>query len=239
MTRNCEPAQQPPQAQQGKLQELADEFRSVVGARQKALDWLLPPLVFLPIQAWLGLATAAAVSIALALGLVVWRAARGRSLRYALVGLGGVLLAIGAALVSRQAAGFLIPGIINSGATALLCLVSVVLARPLVAWTSHIARGWPLEWYWHPQVRPAYTAVTLAWAVFFGLRGVIQIVAYLSGRSLWLALVSILGGWPATILLLIATYLYGTWRLGQLGGPSVEEFEAEEPPPWQSQQRGF
>ncbi len=73
--RNCEPVQHPPETHQSKLQELADEFRSVVGARQKALDWLLPPLVFLPIQAWLGLATAAAVSIALALGLVVWRAA--------------------------------------------------------------------------------------------------------------------------------------------------------------------
>jgi hypothetical protein len=239
MTHNGDSAERPPHEQQSKLQELADEFRSVVGARQKALDWLLPPLVFLPIQAWLGLTVAAAVAVVLAIGIVGWRAVQGMTLRYALAGLAGVLVAIGAALISRQAAGFLIPSIITSGANALLCLVSVALSRPLVAWTSHIARGWTLEWYWHPRVRPAYTAVTLAWALFFGLRGALQIAAYLSGLSLWLTLVSVLGGWPSTILLLVASYLYGTWRLKQLGGPSVKEFDAGEPPPWQGQRRGF
>ena len=31
----------------------------------------------------------------------------------------------------------------------------------------------------------------------------------------------------------------GLWRLGNLGGPSVEEFKNGAPPPWQGQQRGF
>ncbi len=235
---NGQPTQKPA-ARESKLQELLDEFRSVVGARQKALDWLLPPLVFLPLQAWLGLAIAAGASLGLALALLIWRALRRKPLRYALVGLAGVAVAISAALISRQAAGFLIPAIISSAFNATLCLVSVAVSRPLVAWTSHIARGWTLEWYWHPQVQPAYTAVTLAWALFFGLRGALQVAAFVSGRSLWLALVSVLGGWPSMILLLVASYLYGTWRLGRLEGPSVEEFEQDEPPPWQGQQRGF
>jgi hypothetical protein len=38
---------------------------------------------------------------------------------------------------------------------------------------------------------------------------------------------------------LIASYLYGTWRLGTLGGPSVEEFKPGAEPPWEGQQRGF
>jgi hypothetical protein len=40
-------------------------------------------------------------------------------------------------------------------------------------------------------------------------------------------------------VLLIVSYLYGTWRLRNLGGPSVEEFQAGEEPPWESQRRGF
>jgi hypothetical protein len=48
-----------------------------------------------------------------------------------------------------------------------------------------------------------------------------------------------LGGWPTTIVLLVFSYLYGTWRLRQLRGPSVEEFEAGAEAPWQGQQRGF
>ncbi|MBN1859682.1 hypothetical protein JW848_10850 [Candidatus Bipolaricaulota bacterium] len=46
-------------------------------------------------------------------------------------------------------------------------------------------------------------------------------------------------GWPAIILLLAATYLYGLWRLRTLGGPSVEEFKAGAPEPWSGQQKGF
>ena len=41
------------------------------------------------------------------------------------------------------------------------------------------------------------------------------------------------------VLLLIVSYLYGTWRLRSLGGPSVEEFKSGAEPPWEGQQRGF
>jgi hypothetical protein len=238
MTGEGEPASSAPRAQ-SKASELLDEFRSVVGARQRALDWLLPPLVFLPLQAWLGLTVAAIATLGLAASLLVWRALCHRPMRYALVGLVGLLVAIGASLVSRGAAGFLLPNMVSSGINAALCLVSVTAKRPLVAWTSHVARGWPLEWYWHPRVRPAYTNTTLAWAAFFALRGAVQAAAYLSGSALWLGLVGVAGGWPATILLLVASYLYGTWRLARLGGPSVHEFEQGAPPPWRGQRRGF
>jgi hypothetical protein len=50
---------------------------------------------------------------------------------------------------------------------------------------------------------------------------------------------NILLGWPATILLLVVSYLYGTWRLQNLSGPSVEEFEQGAKPPWDGQRRGF
>jgi UPF0716 family protein affecting phage T7 exclusion len=46
-------------------------------------------------------------------------------------------------------------------------------------------------------------------------------------------------GWPATIALLVVSYLYGTWRLNRLGGPSVEELQERASPPWEGQQRGF
>jgi len=39
--------------------------------------------------------------------------------------------------------------------------------------------------------------------------------------------------------LLVISYLYGTWRLRHLKGPSVEEFKAGAEPPWTGQRRGF
>ncbi len=53
------------------------------------------------------------------------------------------------------------------------------------------------------------------------------------------AAVGLLSGWPATASLLIVSYLFGTWRLARLGGPSVAEFQAQARPPWIGQRRGF
>jgi hypothetical protein len=118
-------------------------------------------------------------------------------------------------------------------------LVSLVIRKPMVAWTSFLARRWPLDWYWHERVRPAYTEVTLAWVLFFALRLFWQVMLFRGNNVGQLALVNTLTGWPATVVLLIVSYLYGTWRLARLGGPSVEEFRNNVPPPWQSQRRGF
>jgi UPF0716 family protein affecting phage T7 exclusion len=55
----------------------------------------------------------------------------------------------------------------------------------------------------------------------------------------FLAFLNVITGWPATIGLLVASYIYGTWRLRTLGGPSVDEFRSGAEPPWQGQRRGF
>ena len=88
-------------------------------------------------------------------------------------------------------------------------------------------------------MRPAYTEVTWFWAIFFLLRVGLQLNLFQAAQAEQLAGVNLLLGWPATLLLLIFSYLYGTWRLCQLGGPSVAEFQENGPPPWQSQRRGF
>ncbi len=100
-------------------------------------------------------------------------------------------------------------------------------------------RRWPLAWYWHPQVRPAYSEVTWLWAVFFALRLLLQLSFFQGTGAGLLAALQIATGWPATILLLVISYLYGTWRLRQLSGPSVEEFKTGAEPPWTGQRRGF
>lgn len=116
---------------------------------------------------------------------------------------------------------------------------SILAGKPMVAWTSYLARRWPWGWYWHPQVRPAYTEVTWFWAVFFLLRVGLQLNLFQAAQAEQLAGLNLILGWPATLLLLIFSYLYGTWRLRRLGGPSVTEFQENVEPPWQSQQRGF
>jgi hypothetical protein len=223
----------------GKFHEVLDEFRTVVMGRSNLLDSLLPPLIFLVVIALLGFQSAMWGSLAVAGIITAIRLRRRQPLLYALGGIAGVVLAILLVQLLGRSEGYFLPGIITGGLTVLVCAASAVVKRPAVAWTSYIARRWPLDWYWHPRVRPAYSEVTWLWAVFFAVRWLLQLNLFRAEAADLLAVMNLVMGWPATILLLIVSYLYGTWRLRNLGGPSVEEFKAGAPPPWQGQQRGF
>jgi hypothetical protein len=222
-----------------KVRELVEEFRLVFTGRSNLIDSIVPPVIFLIVNALLGFQIAIWGSLAVALLITVFRLSRRQSLRYALGGVGGVVLAILVAQLLGRAEGYFLPGMVTGGLTILGCLLSVIAGRPLVAWTSYIARRWPLDWYWHPQVRPAYNEVTLAWAVFFAIRLGLQWSLFQEQAAGLLAVIQVVTGWPATIALLVISYLYGTWRLRHLRGPSVEEFRTGAEPPWAGQRRGF
>jgi len=223
---------------QTKTRELLEEFRSVMG-KVGLFDTILPPVLFLLLNNFAGFQIAMIGALGTAIMIGILRLDRKQSLVYALAGVGSVGLAIAVALLFGRSEGYFLPGIVNGGITVALAIVSLLIHKPMVAWTSYLARRWPIEWYWHEKVRPAYTEVTLAWTIFFALRLWWQVALFQGQNIDQLTLVNTLTGWPATILLLIFSYLYGTWRLAQLHGPSVEEFRNNTQAPWQSQRRGF
>ena len=221
-----------------KARELLEEFRTVTG-KVGLLDTILPPILFLLLNGLAGFTAAMIGALGLSIVIAALRLRRDQSLLYAMAGLGSVGLAIAFALLLGRSEGFFLPGIVNGGLTVALALVSLLIRKPMVAWTSYLARRWPLDWYWHEKVRPAYTEVTVAWLAYFALKLFWQ-VSLFQGREIdELTLVNTLTGWPATIALLIISYLYGTRRLAQLRGPSVEEFRNGVPAPWSGQKRGF
>ena len=224
---------------ENKVRELFEEFRVVMTGRGNLVDAVLPPLIFLLINAWLGFTAAMWSALVMALLFAGWRLVRRQPLWSALGGVAGVLLAILLVRLLGRAEGFFLPGIVTGAGTAVIAILSILFKRPMVAWTSFISRRWPWDWYWHPKVRPAYTEVTWLWAIYFGLRLLLQLNLFQDASANLLAIFNLILGWPATVLLLIVTYLYGTWRLQNLGGPSVDEFKENAPPPWTSQKRGF
>jgi len=224
---------------QSKSRELLDELRTVFAGQNSFLDAILPPILFLLVNGLAGFQAAMWSALALSIVIAIARIVRKQSLTYALAGVVSVAVAIGIAWFLGKSEGFFLPGLISGSMTLLLTIVSLVIRRPMVAWTSYIARRWTLGWYWHPRVRPAYSETTFAWAVFFAARLLLQYSVFQSENVTLLAVTNFITGWPATILLLVFTYLYGTWRLSQLQGPSVEEFNNNTPAPWQGQRRGF
>jgi len=222
-----------------RIQELREELQSVFSGGVKLLDALLPVLVFLAANGRLGFFLALGLSTGTAVLFFLFRLFKKDNIYYALAGLGAVLLAAVFAYISDSAVGFFLPGLISSGLTVLLLVISAVVGRPLAALTSHLTRSWPLAWYWHPRVRPAYSEVTLFWAVGFGARLILEYWLYQRGAVQSLGLIRTVLGWPYTILLLVLSYIYGLRRLSKLAGPSVEEFQTGAKEPWEGQKRGF
>ncbi|MGD8752965.1 MAG: DUF3159 domain-containing protein, partial [Anaerolineales bacterium] len=207
------------EAETGKTRELLEELNDVLLKRSGWVDTLLPPIVFLLLNGLIGFPVSLWGALGVALLLLIFRGIRGQSLRYSFGGVAGVGLSALIAWLLGGAEGYFLPGIISGAFTVVLCLVSVIVKRPLVAWTSFVTRRWPMEWYWHPRVRPAYSEVTIAWGIFFALRTTLQFELFQRQAAETLGLVQLLTGWPALILLLIASYLYGLWRLQNLAGP--------------------
>jgi hypothetical protein len=220
-------------------QEIIEEFRSVFSGKQPILDSVIPPLLFVIINSIFGFTTAMWASMGIGGLLAITRLLRRQPLWYTLGGVGAAFLAMGLSILSGRAESYFLPGIINGGITVLILLISVIIKRPAVAYTSYLTRRWPLGWYWHPQVRPAYSEVTLAWVAFFGIKLAVQVWLYTRSDADALALFNVISGWPATILLLAGSYIYGLKRLTALQGPGVDEFNKNAPPPWHGQQRGF
>jgi len=223
-----------------KIKELQDELKIVFAGREfKVLDVIVPLLIFLVFRPLFGLIPATGASIGSAVIFFLVRIYQKDNLYYSLGGLGAVLIAAGFALLSGSDVGFFIPGLVSGGLTVIFCFLSVLFRHPLAAFSSHLARRWPLNWYWHPQIRPAYSEVTLFWGIGFAARLALEFVLFQQGAVNSLGLIRALLGWPYTILILILSYLYGMWRLGGLGGPSVDEFRAGSSPPWKGQSKGF
>ena len=223
-----------------KTQEIREELISVFsGKKIKILDSIIPLVAFLVLNQLLGLNSAIMLSLISSGLFVVYRTWTGDKLIYAFVGALGVFAAAGIAYFSGSDTGFFVPGLITGALTVLLCIGSVLIKKPIAGWSSRITRRWPKSWYEHEKVRPAYIEVTIAWAIAFGLRTLLEYWLLSQNAINAVGAVKILLGWPYTIVILILSYIYGSWRLKNLGGPSVEEFKNGKLQPWEGQLRGF
>lgn len=218
-------------------QDILSELKMVL--KGNTLDALVPSLLFVILQNPLGLGGSAAVSVGSSLFITLYRVVRKQKKLYALMGVAGVLLAAGYAYFTGSAENYFLPRLVNGGVLFLFSLGTLVAGRPLAALLSHITRGWPLAWFLRKDVKPAYREVTLVWTALILFRLLVQFNLYRGGDLSRLLFVSTLMGTPATVVILVFSYVYGIFRLKKLKGPSVEEFLNKTPSPWQGQRKGF
>lgn len=198
----------------------------VLGNPKVLVDTVAPTVVFVTVAATVGLGAAATAALGLCAAVFAYRVARRDRLLYAASGLGGVAVGVAFALWAGQAEGFFVPGIVGNLVFAVVCAGSVLAKRPVIAYTSAALYRWPLGWYLHDRVRPAYSEITWVWALFYCAKGLVQIVLVQREALAALTAVRLVSGWPAFAALIAVTYAYVTWRLRRLGGPTVAEWQA-------------
>ncbi len=218
-------------------EEIIEELQSIF--LNKTFDALLPPLIYAVSNSILGLQTAVMLAVTTALINFSRRIIKKENWKYSLAGLIGVIFASSFAYLSNNASNYFIPALTSSTLFLLASVITVLIGKPLAGWASHLSRGWPLEWFWRQDVKPAYREVTILWAIYFALRLAIQLRLFFSEAVLNLAWINILLGWPAIMVVLSISYIYGIWRLNNLGGPGVDEFKEGKEPPWDGQKKGF
>lgn len=222
-----------------KVMEIWEELKTVFSGRGSLFDSIIPPILFLILNGAWGLQAATWGSLVAVVATAFFRISKKQSLWFTLAGLFISLIAVGLTFwVGRQEAYYL-PSMINDLVFIVVFMFSLFWKRPMAAYTSYLIRAWPMNWYWQPKIRPAYMEVTAAWVVLFGLRLSIQFFLFQQGNAVTLAWLDFLLGWPFILSILIGSYLFGIWRLRNLGGPSVDEWKNHIPPPWKSQQHGF
>ena len=178
----------------------------------------LPILVLMPVNARYGLTPALAAALAVALAIAVWRIVRKENLQPAISGLFGV--AIGAALAygTGSAKGYFLYGIWMSLLFGIVFLVSLFLRWPMVGVIWRGINGEGMAWQKNPPARRLYAVATVAWALVFFARFIVQNWLYSVDRENALAVAKILMGWPLTGLALIVT-VWAVRRAGRIMDP--------------------
>lgn len=160
----------------------------------------VPVLVFVMANAVLSLTVAVTVALASGLALSAFRMWRGERLFIASGSLLGVAVASGVVALTGSARDFFAIAIWLSLAGFLVTFGSVLARRPLTGVIWNLMHGGAHGWRADGPVRQAHDLATLAVALVFGARFVVQRWLYVADSTAGLGIARITMGVPLTVL---------------------------------------
>lgn len=201
------------------------------------IDAIIPPFIYVLVNQMTTINIAGLSAMFIAIIIFIKRIYQKKPYKYAIVGFLGVSFAFAIALYTNRASDFFIPQLLSSSILIIIITYSLIVGKPFAAWLSHLSRGWSFEWFWRPDIKPAYTEVTWVWLLFMMIKLGIQFYLWRFGQLRTMFIINTFLGMPGITIVLVGTYIYGIYRLHQLKGPGVHEYKEEGP--YQGQTRGF
>lgn len=184
-------------------QGLLDQMGGVSGLIYSSL----PVLVFVPISSLFGLMPAIISALVAATVILVWRLARRETTQPAISGFFGVGICALIAYLMGESKGYFLLGIWTSLFWASVFGISVLIRRPVVGYVWGWTNGQGHQWRSVRRATRAFDIATLAWAVLFASRFLVQQHLYDADQTGWLGVARIAMGWPLTAALALGTYL--------------------------------
>ncbi|GAB2650195.1 DUF3159 domain-containing protein [Prescottella soli] len=165
----------------------------------------LPVIAFVPANSLWGLGPAVWIALGVAAAILVWRIIRRGPIQPAISGFLGVGVCAFIAYRTGDAKGYFLFGIYTSLLYAAAFVVSILVRWPLVGVVWGYLNGHKNAWRAHKSAVRAYDIATIAWALVFGARYLVQSQLYDADQTGWLAVARIGMGWPLTGVVLLVT----------------------------------
>lgn len=165
----------------------------------------LPIVVYVPANSFFGLTTAIVAALGLAALVFVWRLVRKETLQPAVSGFIGVIFCAAIAWFMGDAKGFFLYGIWMSLLYAVIFVISILVRWPAVGVIWKGIKGDGFGWRKFLRARRFYDVATVAWAIVFVARFIIQNHLYNAASTTALGVAKILMGWPLTAVVLLVT----------------------------------
>jgi len=169
----------------------------------------VPSVVFVAADAVTGLNTATALAVGAGAGITLLRLLRKEPLQPAVSGLLGVAIGAFIAYQSGEAKDYFLVGIWGSLVLAVVFVASILVRRPLVGVIWGAMSGTGQGWRADRSARMGYDVATLALALTFAARFVVQNWLYGLDATGWLAFARIAMGYPLSAVALVVVVWAG------------------------------
>jgi hypothetical protein len=185
-----------------------ESLAELLNGRRAAVDATLPAAGF--VAGWLiggrSIWAGAAVAVAFAIGVSVWRVRRGDKPRAVLIGLLAVCVAALIALRTGRAEDFFLLQLLSNAASALAWAVSIVIRWPLLGLVVGAVLGQKARWRRDRALLRAYGMGSWVWVLQYLIRVAVFLPLYAAGQVVALGVARVLLTWP-----LIAACLAVSW----------------------------
>lgn len=192
-------------------EELADDTKllaSSLGGPRGMFESGAPSLVFVATYALsknnLQISIYSAITIGILLG--IYRVVKRQTLSQITAGFIGLGFSAWLATRSGNAEDFFLPGIITNFIYASICLISLIINRPILGFVIESIKSSNSKWQQNQNLVKRYRTMTYLWFAVFMIRVLVMAPLYLANQTVLLGFFKLALGWPLFAFSAYATY---------------------------------